>query len=410
MIKSDLNDKCIILTTVSFPYGNAETWLETEILFLAKSFKKVIVIPYKTEGKLRAVPSNVILVKDFKSKFILNILRFFSSIKRCRFLIRQMAIDKNITFLVLQFWWALTASAWYKRIENLLKKETFKDVIIYSQWFNGCATALALLKSKYPNVKTIVKCHGWDVYEDRLKIDFYPFRKQTIEKVDKVFAISDDGNSHLASIYPSFKQKIETIKLGVFDHGFCNKKNDFNVLKIVSCSNLNNTKRIHLIIDALSYFNNTNYNIEWHHIGSGELQKTLESYAKEKLNNEGVTYKFLGQLKNEEIRELYANNFFDMFLNVSSSEGIPVSIMEAQSAGIPVIATNVGGTGEIVNNQNGLLLDKDFKPYDLYKIIASVIDAQEDWIKKRSLSRKHWATYFNAEKNYKKFIEKINLL
>ena len=35
---------------------------------------------------------------------------------------------------------------------------------------------------------------------------------------------------------------------------------------------------------------------------------------------------------------------YHVFLNVSSSEGVPVSIIEAMSFGIPCIATNVGGT------------------------------------------------------------------
>ena len=38
----------------------------------------------------------------------------------------------------------------------------------------------------------------------------------------------------------------------------------------------------------------------------------------------------------------------DLFINTSSSEGVPVSIMEALSVGIPIIATDVGGTKEIV--------------------------------------------------------------
>ena len=48
-----------------------------------------------------------------------------------------------------------------------------------------------------------------------------------------------------------------------------------------------------------------------------------------------------------------------MFINLSSSEGIPVSIMEAQSFGIPVIATNVGGSGEIVVSETGVLVDEN---------------------------------------------------
>ena len=46
--------------------------------------------------------------------------------------------------------------------------------------------------------------------------------------------------------------------------------------------------------------------------------------------------------------DYYKNNIIDIFINLSASEGIPVSIMDAISFGIPCIATNVGGTGEIV--------------------------------------------------------------
>lgn len=49
-------------------------------------------------------------------------------------------------------------------------------------------------------------------------------------------------------------------------------------------------------------------------------------------------------------------NDFDLFVNMSLSEGIPVSIMEAISFGIPIIATNVGGNAEIVNDETGVLI------------------------------------------------------
>ena len=60
-----------------------------------------------------------------------------------------------------------------------------------------------------------------------------------------------------------------------------------------------------------------------------------------------------------------------MFINVSSTEGIPVSIMEAMSFGIPVIATAVGGTPEIVNNENGYLLSKDPSAKELAEVIQN---------------------------------------
>ena len=48
---------------------------------------------------------------------------------------------------------------------------------------------------------------------------------------------------------------------------------------------------------------------------------------------------------------------------------MPFSIVEAISFGIPVIATDVGGTNEIVNQTTGILIDKNFKPIQLAKIV-----------------------------------------
>ena len=44
---------------------------------------------------------------------------------------------------------------------------------------------------------------------------------------------------------------------------------------------------------------------------------------------------------------------------MSETEGVPVSIMEAFSVGIPALATDVGGVAELVNGQNGALLSAD---------------------------------------------------
>ena len=57
-----------------------------------------------------------------------------------------------------------------------------------------------------------------------------------------------------------------------------------------------------------------------------------------------ISVKIMGRMKNKDIYSLYEKEKPDLFINLSSSEGIPVSIMEAMSFGIPVISTDVGGT------------------------------------------------------------------
>jgi glycosyltransferase involved in cell wall biosynthesis len=82
--------------------------------------------------------------------------------------------------------------------------------------------------------------------------------------------------------------------------------------------------------------------------------------------------------------------------------------MEAQSAGIPVLATAVGGTPEIVNNENGILVDKDEKDELIALKIKNYLDLPEvEKQKKRERSHQNWKENYNAETNFTNFIQTI---
>jgi glycosyltransferase involved in cell wall biosynthesis len=86
----------------------------------------------------------------------------------------------------------------------------------------------------------------------------------------------------------------------------------------------------------------------------------ISTLANNKLNSKyNISFQLMGNVKNEEIQKYYSLNQVDLFINVSEYEGIPISIMEAMAYGIPCLATNVGGVREIVNDDNGFLLNKD---------------------------------------------------
>ena len=98
----------------------------------------------------------------------------------------------------------------------------------------------------------------------------------------------------------------------------------------------------------------------------------------------------------------YLHHPVDIFVNGSASEGLPVSIMEAISFNIPVIATNVGGTNEIVTSESGVLLDPHFSAQELADQIVRVYEHKD-----RFHPRRLWEEKFNAGKNYPRFISQI---
>jgi glycosyltransferase involved in cell wall biosynthesis len=118
------------------------------------------------------------------------------------------------------------------------------------------------------------------------------------------------------------------------------------------------------MIESLKY---VSVPVQWYHIGDGKLREDLEKL----INKYNLKEKFhlVGMKDSDQVLDFYTSNNFDLFVNVSESEGVPISIMEAYSVGIPVVATNVGGTGEIVNDKFGRLIEKDLTPRALAEYI-----------------------------------------
>lgn len=141
--------------------------------------------------------------------------------------------------------------------------------------------------------------------------------------------------------------------------------------------------------------------IKWTHIGGGEDFEDLKHLVKQA--NSNLQISLLGDLSNEEVYEFYKTNYVTAFLNVSSSEGVPVSIMEAISFNIPVVATNVGGTSEIVTDETGILLSSDPTAEEILNALYSIesINVQP---------REFWKQKYNADTNYKEFVKVLNSL
>ena len=181
-----------------------------------------------------------------------------------------------------------------------------------------------------------------------------------------------------------------------------------NFKRVVSCSNIIPIKQLHIIVQALSQIETSN--IEWIHFGDGplmeELQEEISRLLFHKLN---ITFRFEGRVSNTKVIEYYSHNQVDCLLNVSLSEGIPVSMMEAMSFGIPVIGTNVGGVSEIIEHEkNGLLLSPTPSKEEVAAAIERFCSLSLDEVQTmRTNAYTTWNTKFNAQKNYKAFIEQI---
>ena len=82
--------------------------------------------------------------------------------------------------------------------------------------------------------------------------------------------------------------------------------------------------------------------------------------------------------------------------------------MEAMSFGIPVIATDVVGTREVVNNENGILLVSNPSPREVAKKIDDFISlSQKEKSAKRRAAFETWQNNYSAKSNYNEFIDQV---
>lgn len=283
-------------------------------------------------------------------------------------------------------------------VKQLKWENEHSRYVFYSYWLYETAYVAARLKEIFPGSSFVSRCHGFDLYEMRHPNGYLPFREYLMESVDKLYAISEDGKAYIDKLYAGrWNQKVQVARLGTMDHGL-NPDIPADVPLIVSCSNLNEVKRVDRIIEGLK---GIKCPIRWYHFGDGVLRDRLANEAQKLPEN--IEWMFKGTVSNDELMQFYKENHVDAFVNVSASEGVPVSIMEAISFGIPVIATDVGGTHEIlINKKNGYLLSAGFTNEMLTEAITRILQDKEIGSMRLS-ARRIWEERCVAQDNFALF-------
>lgn len=397
-------NKKIILLTRRFPYFTTESFLESEIFYLANFFEEVVIFPTEISNKKRTIPRNVKVVDDLSLVFGNKAKRLFLTIFSSTFyksIFLHLGLIRNFGDLKLILKYSSAYLAYFKFFST--SKEVKDADLVYTYWFNEAPLALSELKrEKRFRFKVISRAHRYDLYEGVPSTPtFWVNRERTLNLVDCVFPISENGKLFFETKYPSAKAKLKVSKLGVHDNGKYSPKSQNGRFSIVSVSRVHPMKRIDLILDCVVAFSKMipSYQIIWTHFGDGDKLSELDIKAKS-IAPSNLEIQFRGNVPNSLIYDYYANCPTDIFINLSSSEGIPVSIMEAQSFGIPVVATNVGGTGEIVTSESGYLLTEN-------PSIEDVVNALDSILLHKSINsyavKAYWKNNYDAERNYMEF-------
>lgn len=403
--------KYLILLSRKYPFLSGEPFLENEIEEIAPHFDKILIFP--TDACLTDQPSrhiqaaNVDVCVTERTKIKYRHYEYGMKGAACSVFGGKIGKKPIKDAYFLSF-----AQSFTKHVADYLQSHYHftkdDEVVLYSYWLYVTAQVAIYLKKQFQSrVKKMVciaRAHGFDIYEELR--GYLPFQQQLVEAVDKVYPCSENGTEYLQAKFPACAGKIETAYLGTYDHGL-NPDADKNSFHIVSCSRMAKVKRIDLIVDALNLLQNENLPVKWTHLGGGDLLEHIRGRVNQELNH--IQVELTGMIPNKEVYSFYQNHPVDLFVNVSSSEGLPVSIMEAISFGIPVLATDVGGTSEIVENSvDGNLIPVDFKPEELAERIKEYIRMPSEEMKAlRTATRGLWEERFQAVRNYDLFAKNL---
>ncbi len=235
-----------------------------------------------------------------------------------------------------------------------LHKEKAYDAI-WSIMAARAGAAALFFKYAFPDIKYILSLQEGDPIEYMKRRSFYwinPFFRKIFIKADIVQAISHYLADYAAIM--GFKGKVEVIPNGVnfvqfasVQHRVLNKNN----VTLITTSRLVEKNGVRDIIEALEFLPE---NVKLIIIGIGPLENNLKFKIKNlKLESR---IKFLGHVPYENIPK-YLHEA-DIFIRPSLSEGFGNSFIEAMAAGLPVIATSVGGIPDfLINEETGLFCE-----------------------------------------------------
>ena len=399
----------IYLYTSLFPFGRvAETFINNELKYVGDS--EVVIIPVNKDVYKRGLPSNVKLDTNICDRDLMQIFQALCGIFTPQILSEIYKSRKTIvktSYLRNLLKYLYAANLVYFDIKKRIKMS--REAIFYSYWLSYAPIAFALYKSKNKTTscKFISRAHGSDLYSTDVGV-YYPLRDFSFHYIDEVYVISSFGIKYLREKYKELDSKLNLSHLGVEDNTFPRTCDDDEkcCFNIVSCSSVIPIKRVELIFTSIYTFAKTHPNIKlkWSHFGDGYLMAELRRVIADNVKLDNFAVELMGSMDNEKILKRYRENRYHCLVNLSESEGVPVSMMEAISSSIPLLGTNVGGTSDIITNETGKLISSNFEQIEFDNALSFILDNYRSL----SISAYHfYLKYYNSRVNYTEFYNSL---
>lgn len=393
----------LLLVSASFPHERVTEFMGPEIPYLSEVFDTVTIAPTRPVGPILApLPTNVVV--DYSlAQVVPNASRrlqtVLSGVLSGRGLPPTLAAgEPHRDFLSAS--WArslLLARADLAAIRQWAANRPAPDVV-YTYWLR----ATAGLRESWPGTPMVSRAHGGDVYSQANGWRTIAFQHSALAACDWVACVSRQGRDYLSEKFPDQTDKLTVEHLGIPDVGGLAPRGSGGGLRVISASSVDANKRVLLIAECIATLA-SHTPVQWTHFGDGPQMQAVRELLSERAS-ENLRVNLAGRVEPAVVHRALLEEGFDVFVNLSLSEGVPVSVMEAQCVGLPVVATDVGGTSEAAPATFNYLIPVDASVEAICDALtASATESRAN----PALRRSWWQERFDSSVVYPRFAAEL---
>lgn len=343
----------ILFITAGLPFSSVESHIIPEILEVQRRGHRVTVVPIRPRGSfvhedarqlIESAITQPVLSLSIVCKALAEIARAPALLVRSA---RLLAASRNLHILFKNLA-VLPKGLW---LAYLVKRRAVDH--IHAHWAGTTATA-ALIANAGSGVPWSFTAHRWDISENNLL-------KAKAQTAAFVRAIDVRGAQELAGIIGPSEHKLRVIHIGVAVRPQCaDREGKSRVsLRVLLAARLVEVKGHRYALEAVARLKSAGVDVALHCIGDGPLKVTLEKHAVALDVLDRV--QFLGLVDHRKLLMQLADHRWDVALLPSihigeQREGIPVFLIEAMAAGLPVVGTNTGGIPELLEGNAGMVI------------------------------------------------------
>lgn len=213
---------------------------------------------------------------------------------------------------------------------------------------------LALLLSRATGVRALATVHGWTGHSRRERLCYYPADKRVLARFPRLIAVSSDIKRELVD-HGAHPARVTTV-LNAIDHQQFRRDPDRvaaaraalslepHHVVIGAVGRLEPQKRFDLLLDAFSALSARRPELRLIIAGEGSARRALEEQRDGRGLGDRVT------LTGHVTDIVSLHHAFDLFAQSSDYEGTPNAVLEAMAMETPIVATEAGGTAELVED------------------------------------------------------------